>query len=110
MTAARKRLGTADTTAGGAATDITAYTVPALTDAVVSNIYVCNRTGAATTFRVAVTSGGAVAVADYIAFDAPIGANETVDIGGLAIGAAYKIIVRAAVVGVTFSAFGQENS
>lgn len=62
-----------------AATTLTvAYTVPALTSAVISSVVVCNRGVSATTFRISVAVAGAAdATKQYLYYDCPIAANDT---------------------------------
>ena len=64
------------------ATDV--YTVPAATQTIISSIVVTERGGSAGTFRIAVRpNGAALSNEHYIAYDAPIQAN---DIVGLTLG------------------------
>lgn len=79
-------------------TDVTLYTVPANTEAIVSVITVCNRGTGNTTYRIAVRPNGAtLANEHYIAFDVPIIAYDTHVLNlGLAIDAADAITVRTA--------------
>lgn len=110
MTTVRKTLGQS---APAAATDATLYTVPALTDAVVSTIVACETNGAATTIKVCTDAAGGVitAVGKAIAWNLPITANGTITFTiGAALAAASTIIVQSASGKVTFTAYGQENS
>lgn len=53
------------------------YVVPGATQAVVSTVMVCNRSGTPTTFRLSVAPAGAANDdAHYLAYDAPLAANE----------------------------------
>lgn len=64
--------------APAATTETDLYTVPAVTNTVVSSIVVCNRSASADSFRVSVATGGGVtANADYIYYDIAIGGNDT---------------------------------
>ena len=90
------------------------YTVPSLTQAVISTITVCNRTANKRTFRIAVkpTTGTTLATTHYIAFDAAVDAYDTVCLTlGIALGAGNTISVlqsSGSVNEVTFNAFGSE--
>jgi len=95
-----------------AATETDLYTVPGATSTVVSTVMICNRSATPTTFRLSIAvGGGATTNPDYIAFDAPIGANDVI---GLTIGATLaatdKIRCYATLATVSFSAFGEENT
>lgn len=94
-----------------AATLTTLYTVPVATSAVVSSIVACNQ-GAATTIRISIAIAGAAdTAAQYIAYDVPIGANETLAFTiGTTLAATDLIRVYNTLATVSFSAFGQENS
>lgn len=95
--------------APGATTATTLYTCPASTQTVVSVIVVCNRS-TATTFRVGIDVDGAGdGNSDYLAYDTPIGANETIELGkGVTLDASDLIRVYAGSANLTFSVFGQE--
>lgn len=96
-----------------AATDGTLYTVPPVTDTVVSSITVAETGGAATSFRVCVDSaGGAVtAVGKAVAWDVAIPANSTITLTlGITLAAAATVIVRSLSGSCTFTGFGQENT
>lgn len=105
-----KRLGATAVTAD---TDTLAYTVPALTSAVVSSICVCNTGTTAETFRIALCPGaiGAVTLADYVYYDIPIGPKDTfVATCGFTIAAASQVLVRSSSANVVFSFYGSEVS
>ena len=75
MAEAYKTLGQLDLTTT-ALTDL--YTVPSSTSAVVSTIVLANRTGSSTTYRIAIrTDGDAISNKHYIAYDVPLGANDS---------------------------------
>lgn len=95
--------------APAATTATTLYTCPSSTQTVVSVIVVCNRS-TATTFRVGVDVDAAGdGNSDYLAYDMPIGANETVELGkGVTLDASDLIRVYAGSANLTFSVFGQE--
>ena len=90
-------------------TDTALYTVPAATQAVISTIAICN-TGAAITFRVRVVpSGASSATRQYLFYDMPIGANQTVTLtAGLTLAAGDALWVYAGSATLAFQAFGQE--
>ena len=90
------------------ATDL--YTVPASTEAVVSTIFVCNRGGAAATYRISIRPAGATqANKHYIAYDALILANDSVAITvGTTLEATDVITVYASTANLSFNAFGSE--
>jgi hypothetical protein len=92
-----------------ATTQTTLYTVPAVTEAIVSTLVVCNR-GAAATYRVAIRGAGA-ALADkhYVAYEANLGAGESEFMtAGFALDAGTIIAVYASHADVAFSVFGSE--
>lgn len=75
MTSTYSNLGQA---APGATTETDLCTIPAATSAIISSLIVCNRSGAATTFRVSVSvGGGATAAKDYLYYDLAIAGNDT---------------------------------
>ena len=89
-------------------TDI--YTVPGATQTVGSRIVVCNRSATPTAFRISVAVGGA---ADnnkqYLAYDAPIGANEIVPLTiGPTLDATDVVRVYATLATLSFNLFGNE--
>ena len=90
------------------ATDV--YTVGASTEAIVSTITVCERGGAAATFRIAaLVGGGTVATTDYICYDHPIAANETIVLTlGIGLATTDQIEVYASSANLTFQVFGME--
>ena len=109
MPTAYKVLGQA---APSATTDTTLETVPSATQAVVSTISVCNRAATAATYRIAVRPAGAtLANLHYIAYDAPIAANNSTFITvGITLAATDVITVYASTANLSFSAFGSEIS
>lgn len=109
MTAVRKNLG--DGTMSSAGVDVSLYTVPADTDAVLSTLVVCNQ-GIATTFRVRHRVGGAVASDEQLLFcDPEIPANATAMFTlGITMAAGDILAVQAATSTVSFNAYGQETS
>lgn len=99
-------------TGDASANDVTLYTVPASTEAIVSTIVVCNREAADNTFRIAVKAdGGSVANEDYLAYDTTVSANDTITLTlGITMDASDIISVGASDANVSFSAFGSEIS
>lgn len=93
-----------------ATTATTLYTVPAATQAVVSTINICNQAGAAGTYRVAVRPAGAgLAAQHYLAYDVPIGANDSIALTlGITLAATDVVTVYANTATMSFSAFGSE--
>jgi hypothetical protein len=98
--------------APSATTNTTLDTVPSATQCVVSTIAVCNRAATAATYRIAVRPAGAtIANEHYIAYDAPIAANDSTFITvGVTLAATDVITVYASSANLSFSAFGSEIS
>jgi len=98
--------------APSATTATTLETVPSATQAVVSTIAVCNRAATAATYRIAVRPAGAtLANEHYIAYDAPLAANNTTFITiGITLAATDVVTVYASSANLSFSAFGSEIS
>lgn len=98
--------------APSATTLTTLDTVPSATQAVVSTIAVCNRAATAATYRIAVRpAGAAIANEHYIAYDAPLAANDSTFITiGITLAATDVISVYASTANLSFSAFGSEIS
>ena len=93
--------------------DADLYTVPALTQAVISSLSVTNDTGTSATFRINLrVNGAAVSAANALYFDAPLAANSTILItAGLTLGAGDVVTVRSGTSNaLTFQAFGSEIS
>jgi len=93
-----------------AATLTTLYTVPASTSSVVSTITVCNTSAVATTYRISIqVAAAADNVKQYIAYDAPIAANETKSYTiGVTLATTDVLKCYATLATVSFSAFGAE--
>lgn len=93
-----------------ATTATTLYTVPSLTQAVVSTIVVANLAASSATFRIAIRVAGAtLANSQYIAYDVTVGASDSTALTlGVTLGAADVITVYASTANLTFSAFGSE--
>ena len=94
-----------------AATTLTdLYTVPAVTNTVVSTISVCNRSATPTTFRLShAPAGAADALTHYFVYDQPIGGNETLWFtGGVSMVATDKLRGYVGANTVTIQAWGVE--
>lgn len=96
--------------APSAATSTTLYTVPGSTSTIVSTITVCNRSATPTTFRLNIDpGGGGDANEQYIAYDAPIGANQTITFTlGVTLATTDLVRVYATLATLSFNAFGVE--
>ena len=94
-----------------AATTATAiYTVPSATEAVVSSVTICERGGAAATFRLSVRPNGAtLADQHYLVYDADITGNDTIILTvGLTLDATDVLEAYASSGDLTFHAYGSE--
>lgn len=93
-----------------ATTSTTLYTCPAATQTVVSKVTVCNRSATPTSFRLGIDVNGAGdSNEDYLFYDFPIGANESIDVmQGCTLDASDLIRCYATLATLTFSAFGEE--
>ena len=109
MAEVRKVLGQS---APSAATLTDAYTVPALTQAVISTITVCNRSATPTTARISIAIAGAAdANAQYVTYDMAMAANETKGLTfGITLGAADVVRVYNTLATLTFNIYGVELS
>jgi hypothetical protein len=96
--------------APAATTNTSLYTVPELTQTIVSTLSICNRGNTATTYRVAVRPNGAtLADQHYLAFDTLIDSNNTVALTlGMTIDDGDIITVYAGNTNLSFTAFGSE--
>ena len=93
-----------------ATTPVGLYTVPSVTQTVVSTVTVCNQAATAATYRIAIrVAGAALAATQYVAYDVSLPANATDTLTlGLTLGAADIISVYASTATMSFSAFGSE--
>lgn len=93
-----------------ATTNTDLYTVGSGKSAVVSTITVANQAAASATFRIAVRPAGATLEAKhYIAYDAPIAANDTTAFTlGITLNATDVVTVRSSTATISFNAFGSE--
>jgi hypothetical protein len=107
MATSYKILGQAVSVAGS---EVTLYTVPAGTDAVISSLTVANRDVNNTTFRIAVRQNGeTLANKQYVAYDIPLDRNSTQALTlGITLNGGDVVTVRAASANVSFNAFGTE--
>ena len=99
-------LGTADL---AAATDTTLYTVPADLFSVVT-VNICNRSSSAATVRIAVSSSGTPADADYIEYDSQVTANGVLERTGIVLDASKVVVVRSNAINVSAVCLGIETS
>ena len=98
--------------APNATTLTTLYTTPGCCRATVDTLTICNRSGAATTFRISVAPKGvADAVAHYLYYDTAIAGNATVNLTELNIRLSEtdELRVYATAATLSFSAFGTES-
>ena len=95
-----------------ATTLTTIYTVPAATTAVVSTLYVSNRTGTPAHFRVSVAVAGAADdPKQYIYYNISIPNNETfASTTGITLGTGDVVRGYADITGLSFQLFGAEKS
>ncbi len=98
--------------APGATTLTDIYTVPGATKATISSLFVCNRGGASTTFRVSLAVAGAAdATSQYIFYDITISGNDTfVATTGITLAATDVLRVFAGNANLTFTATGIEET
>jgi len=96
--------------APSATTNTDVYTVGSGKQATVSTITVCNRGTSSATYRIAVRPDGAtIANQHYIAYDAPIGPNDSVTWTiGMTVDAADVVTVYASTANLSFNIFGAE--
>jgi hypothetical protein len=109
MSVAQKVLGQSKPSAT-TLTDI--YTVPALTQATVSTITVCNQSATATSFRISVAPAGAAdATSQYLYYDVAIAGNDTFACTfGITLATTDKIRVYNTLATLSFSVFGVETT
>jgi hypothetical protein len=107
MTIAYKVLGQSNPSAN---TLTTLYTVPSLTQTVVSTVTICNQSATATTFRLAVQpANAAINARHYINYDTPLPANDTITLTiGITLATTDVISANVPTTTVSFSVFGSE--
>lgn len=95
-----------------ATTATTLYTVPALTQTIVSTVTVCNQAATAGTYRIAIRVAGAgLAANQYVAYDVSLPGNSTDTLTlGVTLGATDVVTVYASSGNFSFAAFGSELS
>jgi hypothetical protein len=95
-----------------ATTATTLYTVPSSTSTVLSTLTVCNQASTAGTFRIAVRPAAAsLTASQYIAYDTPIAANDTIALTlGITLATTDVVTIYASSASMSFSAFGSEIS
>jgi hypothetical protein len=96
--------------APSATTNTDVYTVGSGKQTTVSTITVCNRGTTAATYRIAIrVAGSAISNEEYIAYDAPIGSNDSVTWTiGVTLGAADVVTVYASTANLSVNIFGAE--
>jgi hypothetical protein len=96
--------------APSATTNTDIYTVGSGKQATVSTITVCNRSATVATYRIAIrVAGSALSNEEYIAYDAPIGSNDSVTWTiGVTLGAADVVTVYASTANLSVNIFGAE--
>lgn len=92
-----------------ASTHTAVYTVPNLTQAVLSTLCVCNA-GVSATYRIAVrVAGAALTPEQYLVYDATLNANDSTFLTlGITLGAGDVVSVYASSANVSFNLFGSE--
>lgn len=93
-----------------AATATTAYTVPSATQTVISTMTICNTGAYPTTYRIAIRPDAeALATKHYIAYDASIAPQDTINLTlGMTMDAADVVTVYAGAATLAFNLFGSE--
>jgi len=96
--------------APSATTNTDIYTVGSGKQTTVSTITVCNRGTSSATYRIAIRVAGAtIANEDYIAYDAPVGPNDSITWTiGVTLGAADVVTVYASTANLSVNIFGAE--
>jgi hypothetical protein len=92
-----------------AATYTTVYTVPASTFTVLA-VTVCNRGTTTAAIRMALSSGTTPTNAEFIEYDAQLGANGVLERTGIMMNAGKNLLVYTNSPNVSVSAFGIETS
>ena len=91
-------------------TQTTLYTVPASNSAVISSITICNQGSTLATFSLAVQVAGAtITNKQYLNFNTPVPANDTIHMTlGMTLAATDVISANANTTSVSFNVFGGE--
>jgi len=95
-----------------ATTESTLYTVPSATQAICSTLSICNMASSAGTFRVRIkVNGAADDDKQFVCYDAPIAANDTLLLTfGATLNAADVVVVYSSSADQSFQLFGSEIS
>lgn len=95
----------------GSLSDTNLYTVPIGSSSVLSTIVICNTTGSALTYRLAVIpSGSTLSNKHYIAYETNIGSNDTTALTlGITLGSEEKLNIYGSA-SLAFSVFGSQIS
>jgi hypothetical protein len=96
--------------APSATTNTDVYTVGSGKSAVVSTITVANRAASSATYRIAIRPAGAtIANQHYIAYDATVPANDTINLTiGITLAATDVVTVYVSAANISFNIFGSE--
>jgi len=88
----------------------TLYTVPSSNSAVISSVTVCNQGSTVATFSLAVQVAGATITSkQYLNFNTPVPANDTIHMTlGMTLAATDVISANANTTSVSFNVFGSE--
>ena len=95
--------------APSATTNTTVYTVPASTVSIV-NVNILNRGGSAATVRIALAAADSPTNAEYVEYDASVGANQVLERTGFALNAGKKVVVYASSADTSVSVYGLEDA
>jgi hypothetical protein len=95
-----------------ATTDTDVYSVPPATESVISTVVVCNRAGAAGTYRLAVRPDGAtLADEHFIAYDVAVAANDSTTLTlGITMDAGDVLTAYCSTADMSINVFGSEIS
>jgi hypothetical protein len=99
--------------APAATTEVSLYTVPVSTQAVVSSIAITNQAASSATFRIAIrpSADATTAAKHYLVYGTTVGAADTVVLTiGVTLAAGDKIQVYGSSATLSFSAYGSEIS
>lgn len=93
-------------------TNTTLYTVPSLTNTVVSTVTICNQANTPAWFNIAVQPAGASLVSKhYINYNTPVPGNDTISLTlGITLGNTDVLSCNANTSTVSFNVFGSEIS